>query len=429
VASDTQRVEVRAVDSATGEPKVYATFRAIGTPAAGARVLFPTPATPYLAPAGEAVDSVAARVVDAYGNAVAGATVSWSTAPGNGSVPPTSVTGADGLAHVRWTLAGRIAPQTLRAQLDTSSATLALNAVVPLDVQIIAVSATPDTVTTDVVPTSVVGVRTPGGVALEGVAMTFTTRNYDGRSLGTSTAPTDATGRASAAWMLDTQAAGPFTLTAAVAALPARQVVFAVTRRSTGPMTFLFLTGGSVTLRPQPTEVSFVLLATSGAPVPGVPVTLTVSSSSGYHAGSVSPTQLTSANGVNTVVWTPEFYNQITTLTASAPGANLGKLQEAWTTYFSIASTPASGSTVGDSVHLTIEVRNQGNYDPASASAMVGGRSFTLAPAGFAIDTWTYAGDLDLAGLPAGATEVDIVVQSTQPTQRGASYLILNHVP
>src|SRR5918992_2518160 len=65
--------------------------------------------------AGMALDSqVVVQVVDQEGAGLAGQTVSWSVATGEGSVTPTSVTNAEGLAAATWTL-GNPGPNTLTA--------------------------------------------------------------------------------------------------------------------------------------------------------------------------------------------------------------------------------------------------------------------------------------------------------------------------
>lgn len=69
------------------------------------------------APAGTALaDSLGARVEDAFGNPIGGATVTWSVVSGGGSISPTaSVTGTDGIARARWTLGGVIGSQDAQA--------------------------------------------------------------------------------------------------------------------------------------------------------------------------------------------------------------------------------------------------------------------------------------------------------------------------
>ena len=107
--ADSQRVEARAVDPNTGARIVFSTFRA--TP-------LPGPAHSVTKASGDAqtgtlgaalTDSLAAGVVDSFGNPVPGVTVAWASAAGNGEVSPAmSVTNAQGVAKTRWTLGARM---------------------------------------------------------------------------------------------------------------------------------------------------------------------------------------------------------------------------------------------------------------------------------------------------------------------------------
>ncbi|HEX8906875.1 MAG TPA: hypothetical protein VF771_18640, partial [Longimicrobiaceae bacterium] len=87
-AADSQRVEARAVDPATGAALVFGTFKAVVLPDAPV-ALQVVGATARAAPLGAVLaDSLAARVVDAYGNPVPNAQVTWSVTAGGGIVSP-----------------------------------------------------------------------------------------------------------------------------------------------------------------------------------------------------------------------------------------------------------------------------------------------------------------------------------------------------
>jgi hypothetical protein len=117
VAGDTQRVEVRAVDAATGEARTYAVFRAVGRAAAPASL---APVADYLrgGPANQLLlDSLAVRVRDAHGNLAPGARVAWAVRTGGGSVASAeSVSDAAGVARMAWTL-GPADEQTVEASI------------------------------------------------------------------------------------------------------------------------------------------------------------------------------------------------------------------------------------------------------------------------------------------------------------------------
>jgi hypothetical protein len=105
VAGDTQRVEVRAVDAATGEARTYAVFRAVGTPGPAAEVWPVESSTRGALPNTTVAESLAVYVKDAYNNLVPGATVTWSVRPGGGSISPVqSTAGASGVARAAWTM-------------------------------------------------------------------------------------------------------------------------------------------------------------------------------------------------------------------------------------------------------------------------------------------------------------------------------------
>jgi hypothetical protein len=117
-ARDTQRVEVRAVDAATGQARVFAAFRAVAVPGPAAHVERVSTAE-HTGPAGVPLaDSLAVRVHDGYGNAVAGATVAWTVTGGGGTLSAAgTASNADGVAKVAWTLGPATGAQSARATL------------------------------------------------------------------------------------------------------------------------------------------------------------------------------------------------------------------------------------------------------------------------------------------------------------------------
>jgi len=120
VIADSQRVEARAVDATTGAGLVFGTFRATGLAgtAAGVRLVGDSA---FTAPLGANVDSIAARVVDANGNPVAGAQVSWVATAGGGGVPAATTSNAAGIAKARWTL-GTVVDSLQRAEARVGNA-------------------------------------------------------------------------------------------------------------------------------------------------------------------------------------------------------------------------------------------------------------------------------------------------------------------
>ncbi|HEY0023861.1 MAG TPA: Ig-like domain-containing protein [Longimicrobium sp.] len=116
VAGDTQRVEARAVDAATGEAIVFDTFRAIGVPDVPASMSAAWVGEGEAAPETNVAPAPAVRVTDQYGNRVPGVSVTWAVTSGGGTVSAAGThTNADGVATVNWVLGPGTAVQTLAA--------------------------------------------------------------------------------------------------------------------------------------------------------------------------------------------------------------------------------------------------------------------------------------------------------------------------
>ncbi|HEU0052102.1 MAG TPA: Ig-like domain-containing protein, partial [Longimicrobium sp.] len=106
-AADSQKVEVRAVDSETGQAVVFAVFRATATPGAAAAITAVAPAAKAGFAGAVVSDSPAVKATDQYGNPVSNVTVTW-TADAGSTIGATSQTNAAGIAKAAWTLATRV---------------------------------------------------------------------------------------------------------------------------------------------------------------------------------------------------------------------------------------------------------------------------------------------------------------------------------
>ncbi|HEX6042400.1 MAG TPA: Ig-like domain-containing protein, partial [Longimicrobium sp.] len=107
VAGDTQVVEARAVDTRTGAPIVFATFRAVARAAAPAQLAAENP--DRAGTAGAALPApLVVRVTDALGNGVPGTPVTWTVVSGGGTVQAGGTTDATGRAQAAWTLGGAL---------------------------------------------------------------------------------------------------------------------------------------------------------------------------------------------------------------------------------------------------------------------------------------------------------------------------------
>lgn len=107
--ADSQRVEARAVDNKTGAALTFATFSAIPLPGLPDTIVKVHGDSQAGAPSTALADSLMVRVADRYGNPVVGATVSWTTPVGGGSLaPPMSTVDSAGRAWSRWVLGARL---------------------------------------------------------------------------------------------------------------------------------------------------------------------------------------------------------------------------------------------------------------------------------------------------------------------------------
>jgi hypothetical protein len=115
VAGDTQRVEARAVDTETGAPIIFATFRAVGRAAAPTQLAAESPTRTGTAGAPLAAPLVV-RVTDAHGNGVPGTAITWTVPVGGGTLQADATTDATGRARATWTLGSLLGtPQVAQA--------------------------------------------------------------------------------------------------------------------------------------------------------------------------------------------------------------------------------------------------------------------------------------------------------------------------
>jgi hypothetical protein len=206
VSRDTQRVEVRAVDPATGQPLVFGTFRAVGRagPPAG---ISPVGSAARAGSAGAALgEALQARVTDRFGNPVPAAAVVWTVRSGGGSVTPGTATADSlGIAGAVWTLG----PRLDSVQVVEAAATVAVKtaftatAALPLGSAVVKVAGDGQTGSpgTQLAQPLKVAVRLPGGGPAVGATVNWSV----GPGSGTITplvSQTDANGEATAQWTL-----------------------------------------------------------------------------------------------------------------------------------------------------------------------------------------------------------------------------------
>jgi alpha-tubulin suppressor-like RCC1 family protein len=202
VAADSQRVEARAVNATTGQALVFGVFRATAEPRTASTAAAVAPAAAG-GLAGFALDSLGVRVVDVYGNPVAGVAVAWTVRAGGGSVSPaTATTNAQGIARTAWTL-GAAGPQQLEAAAPGMPA-VAFNST-SVNVPILVISGTDQAARVGQALSQplVVKIVNLDGQPLAGIPVGWATP--DGGTLSAAQSVTDAQGLASTSWTLGTR--------------------------------------------------------------------------------------------------------------------------------------------------------------------------------------------------------------------------------
>jgi adhesin/invasin len=301
------------------------------------------------------------RVLDAFGNPAAGAQVTFSVFGGGGSVTEfIRTTGSDGIATVgSWQLGPLAGAQTLLARVEAAGVTgnpvvFTAVALPGSPAQIAAASATSQTgtVSTAVSAPPAVVVRDAGGNPVQNASVSFAV-TAGGGQVGSSTATTDAQGRASAgAWVLGPQA-GTNTVTASVPG--AGSVQFTAVATAGLATQFTMLAGNNQTA--QVTRAVAVAPRVEardagGNPVPGVVVTFQVASGGGTV---IAGRQVTDAAGVAEVgAWFLGSTPGQNTLTATAAGMPVLTFTATATpgqpATMSAASASAQTGTVGTDV-------------------------------------------------------------------------------
>jgi hypothetical protein len=406
VAGDTQRVEARAVNPATGEALVFGQFRAIGTAGPAASLVVVGSATRTGLPSLPLADSMAVFVRDVYGNPVAGQAVTWTVKQGGGTVSPaSSTTGANGVARTSWTLG----PQFEGAQVLEAAAGLTLtaqftaNVQLPLEAMLVKVSGDAQTGTVGQVLAQplVMRVQRPDGTPLAGIPVSFFLASHAG-SMNPSTGVSDAAGLVTVNWTLGPTA----TNLNAIAALPTGASVNFTAVAGPGAAATLQKVSGDAQSGSVGTVLADSLTVRAvdsfGNSVAGAPVTWSAAS------GSVSPaTSTTRANGIARTAYTLPGTAGPATVQASAPGVqtvSFGATALNTAVYFRVLE-PAPNLAVGDLLRVRVRV-DSARASVASVVASAYGRSITLQaepPAS------TISGILNLASTPRGPTELRVV--------------------
>lgn len=151
----------------------------------------------------ETIVAPAVRLVDAYGNPVSGAPVTWHVLKGGGDFPVThTISGPDGVARTTWRLGPQVELQWLRAALNGISAEIAGLTVSRANVDLQLTGSVPQTSTTGSVHAlrfRLLAKPAHGGQPIPGARMSFIAV---GGAADPAQAVTDAQGYVHARWHL-----------------------------------------------------------------------------------------------------------------------------------------------------------------------------------------------------------------------------------
>ncbi|MDP2957661.1 MAG: Ig-like domain-containing protein, partial [Longimicrobiales bacterium] len=326
---------------------------------------------------------VVAKVSDAFGNGVSGASVAFATPTAGGQpTPAQATTGANGQASSTWKLGNVAGAQTLTASVSglaslTFTAQAAAGA--PAQVRVASGSAQTATVGQALANPLAAEVVDAFGNPVPGVTVTFTPAAGSG-AVNPTSGPTGANGRVSTAWTLGTTS-GPQTVTAS--ATGATSAPFTATATPGPAASFAKSSGDTQTGQATaPLALPLVVIAKDafGNGVPGVAVTFAVTGG----GGSVNPASgTTGSDGKASTTFT--LGSTVGTHTAQASAGVLGNVSftAAATSGPPSAMSKVSGDaqtrTVGDTLTVTVEVTDAAGNKVPNATVSVSAASGAVA--------------------------------------------------
>jgi hypothetical protein len=267
-------------------------------------------------------DSLAVRATDRLGNPLAGVSVSWSAAAGNGSVLPVqSVTDAGGIARTRWTL-GLVADsaQTARAAVAgvPPVAFTATGRTQGVALQLVRRAGNGQTGTGgSVLADSLVAeLRTPAGDPVRNALVTWAV-TAGGGSVSPASTRTDALGRARTEWLLGSTAGSA----QATATVDGAALSFAATQTASTRTATVAGGGGQTQTRGTMLQpISVRVTDAGGAPAAGVEVRFVAAEGGGFAPEDA--VTLTDGAGIARVRWVlgpAAGENRISVRAAGAP--------------------------------------------------------------------------------------------------------------
>lgn len=344
VAADTQIVEARAIDPATGDPLVFGRFTAVGVADVPDSMLA-VGDTLREGSAGVLVaDSLRVRLLDRYGNGVPNDTIRWSIT-GGGAIPDSSITNSRGLAVAGWALGTRLdSVQVATATFAPLGASIVFagRAELPADAVLSALrgNAQTDTIGAALSDTLVASIHLADGRPVVGLSVTWVERAGRG-AVSPLLSRSDSLGSVRALWTV-----GEMAGTDSVEALADSTHVALFTADVTpgNPVSVIPVRGNRQTAPASttlPDSVAARVLDRAGNRVPGVGVTWAVVAG----GGSIAPaSDVTNAAGEVEAEWTlGSSAGQ-----QSAVAVVVGLVAAEFTATAGATSTPASAIAAGD---------------------------------------------------------------------------------
>jgi adhesin/invasin len=288
------------------------------------------------APAGTALPQpLVVRTVDAFGNPIAGVTITWGAVGGGSVSEGTTVSDESGLASVTRTLGSTAGPQSTLASSEglSGSPVTFLHTATPgsaTGVVIVSGNEQSGVPGTALAQPLVVQVNDAAGNPVTGAPVTWVVTGGGG-TLDPSTATTDATGRASSIWTLG---AAPGANTAEAVVSGVGQATFTATGLVGTPNEIRIASGNGQTGQTGQrlgSDLVVLVLDERDNPIPGATVAWQVQSG----GGSVDPaSSATDASGRASARWT----------LGSAPGANTLRASVSGAGAVTFQATAAAGS-------------------------------------------------------------------------------------
>ncbi len=305
------------------------------------------------APAGTPLPQpLVVRTVDAFGNPIAGVTITWTPVGGGSVSEGTTVSDASGLASVTRTLGSTAGPQSTLASsegLSGSPVTFLHTATSGSATGVVIVSGNEQSGVpgTALVLPLVVQVNDAGGNPVTGAPVTWVVTGGGG-TLDPSTSTTDASGRASSVWTLGST---PGTNTADAVVSGVGQATFTATGLVGTPNEIRIVSGNGQTGQTGQrlgADLVVLVLDERDSPIPGAAVAWQVQSG----GGSVDPaSSATDASGRASSRWTLGPTPGANTLQATVPGAGAVTFQATGAagspSVLALATQPSNSAQVG----------------------------------------------------------------------------------